>query len=126
MVCLIFYPFCENIYVMSAVILTHKIKDDRTVGWKTCCKSPTLDLQCVRKYSSGTGIGAAPITTSVFCSSGYEMVGCSGYGLYNELNSFWINGDEGCYARGAASNPVYAIAIWYVIQTIPTIKANRQ
>ena len=43
------------------------------------------------------------------------MVGCSGYGLNNDLNSFWINGDEGCYARGATSNEVYAIAIWYIV-----------
>ena len=95
-----------------------KNKDDSSTGYKTCCKSPTYDLQCVRRYSAAS-TGSAPTTAEIACSSGYEMVGCSGYGIYGDLNSFWINeNDNHCYARGATSNKVYAIAIWYVLKLI--------
>ena len=89
-----------------------KKKDDQTVGWKTCCKSPTNPLYCVRRYSE-VSTGTGPTTASVECNEGYEMVGCSGYGIYRQLNSFFIGADGLCYATGSADK-VYAVAIWYV------------
>ena len=96
-------------------------KDDYSVGWKTCCRA-NFDLHCVRKYSAESDDGIAPTTASVECDAGYRMVGCSGYGIYHDLNSFWIHrNDHKCFARGASradANKVYAIAIWYVLAFI--------
>ena len=77
----------------------------------TCCKSPSFDLDCVIRYSSAS-TGSEPQTASIGCSSGYEMVGCSGWGKYKDISGYFISNDV-CYAKGA-DNDVYATALWYV------------
>eukprot|EP01084_Bolivina_argentea_P291848 501649_1 len=79
----------------------------------TCCNSPMYPLQCVRRY----GTGSTPLST-VSCDTGYQLVGCSGYSIYRNINAYWIDDSTDiCYARSSGTNLVYATAICCKLQT---------
>ena len=76
-----------------------------------CCSSPSFDLNCVLRVGSGSQ-GSYPQISTVSCSSGYEMVGCTVSGLYGDANAMYISNDI-CYAKSRYTE-VFASAIWYV------------
>eukprot|EP01083_Nonionella_stella_P093745 262826_1 len=79
-----------------------------------CCNSPTNALDCVFQYGA---IGAQ--STATCPTQLYQMTGCSGYGLYNSLNAWYIQNDQ-CIARSNDGSPgVYAIAICCMLVTNP-------
>ena len=95
----------------------HGANNDRSIGNKQCCKSPTYAFTCVLRYSEPS----TPATSSyegVECTTGYTMVGCSVYGYYNNdgsQQSAWITSWNECGVR--SSNAAYAIAICCKLET---------
>ena len=96
----------------------HGSRYEHSEGNKQCCKSPTSDFQCVLRY--GTYITVGSISTGISyanCTDPYTLVGCSGWGTYNNLNAIYINDDHQCKVRTSDRNPAYATAICCKLET---------
>ena len=99
----------------------HGTGGQRTIGNKQCCKSPSYDFNCVLRYSDVSihfqQTGTTYSKASVSCGTGYEMTGCSGWGLYRSLNGYYISNQNTCVARSYNGNWVYAIGICCKLET---------
>jgi len=93
-----------------------------------CCYSPETTFDCNVRY------GIQGSVSNVSCEGDYTMVGCSAFSDDHDLNSYYINDDDECYASiyddstgaGVVANALCCKEITSSPTTEPTIEPTMQ